>query len=53
MVDDLSGDVGDYWSVPGEVSWCLGHFGQCFEVDVDVDDSSPGGFGHRIPTEQV
>ena len=34
---DLSGDVGDNRSEPGQFAWILGESGECFEVDSDVN----------------
>ena len=52
--DDLSGDIGDDWSPPGDLPGFLVHPGQGGEVDPDIDHTSIGaGSVGSTTVEQV
>jgi hypothetical protein len=50
---DLAGDVGDDWSVSGEVSGVVVEFGEGGEVNADVDGAFLGPVGVPTSAEEV
>lgn len=46
LFGDLSGNVGDNWSVTGEFAGMIGQAGQGVEIDLDFDTTA--GFGRAV-----
>lgn len=43
LLDDLTGDVGDNRTKPGQFAWILGESGEGFEVDGDKSEKPRSG----------